>query len=332
MVFVKVRETYDIQTTRNKMTVIGIHTPKSDIIKQNFPGLLMQCKTYRPYSCDVVVACASVLPLDPQGVGLAEGDVAPEDVFNPFLYKAMTNQGMSQLEKRITWLRGSTDNEIVGSSADVDVDTLTTETDEFPLYYGLLSNSHGWKTAMPQNGLMMKNLVPLVYEVLASNGDNQDSSSLANNNPLAPSADGVYAPVVGTFYFRGNAKRMPMINTTTYGASSRVASGFNDSPANHEGTANGSIPAPQVMCGCIIVPPSRLHELFFRMTVEWTLEFSGIRPMSEVSMWSDVAWLGNQTHYQNYDYTSNAKAMGIESELTNDTALVDTNVSIKKVM
>lgn len=331
MVFVKVRETYDVQTARNKMTVIGIHTPKAEIIKQNFPGLLMQCKTYRPYSCDVVVACASVLPLDPQGVGLAEGDVAPEDVFNPFLYKAMTNQGMSQLEKRISYLRGSPDNEINGSSSFVDVDSLTTEADEFDLYYGLLSNSHGWKTAMPQNGLMMKGLTPLVYEVLASDGENQNTTSLAGNNGLAPSADGETATPMAPYYFRGNAKRMPMINTTTYGVT-RTPSGFSDSPANHEGTSAGTIPCPRVMCGCIIIPPSRLHELFFRMTVEWTLQFSSIRPVGEIAMWSDVAWLGQQTHYKNYDYSVSSKALGIESELTNDTALVDTNVSIKKVM
>ena len=98
MVFVKVRETYDLHTVRNKMSVIAIHTPDPKIIKNNFPGLLMQCKSYRPYSCDVKLACASVLPVDPLGVGLAEGDVAPEDMFNPILYSAMSNFGMSQLE------------------------------------------------------------------------------------------------------------------------------------------------------------------------------------------------------------------------------------------
>ena len=53
MVFVKVRETYDLHTVKNKMTVIGVHTPKPDIIKKNFPGLLMQCRAYRPVSCDI---------------------------------------------------------------------------------------------------------------------------------------------------------------------------------------------------------------------------------------------------------------------------------------
>ena len=101
MVVVKVRETYDLHTTQNKMTVIAIHTPKPDIIKRNYPGLLMQCKMYRPVSADVRVACASVLHLDPLGVGTSPGDVAPEDVFNPILYKAMSNKGMSQLEARI---------------------------------------------------------------------------------------------------------------------------------------------------------------------------------------------------------------------------------------
>ena len=172
MVFVKVRETYDLHTVQNKMTIIGIHTPKPDIIKANFPGLLMQCKAYRPVSADVKIACASVLPLDPQGIGLAEGDVAPEDVFNPILYKAISNIGMSQIEARIT--ANSLDAtgvapvggvDVVGQTADVDVDTATAEVDEFPLYYGLLSNAHGWKTANPQSGLQMTNLRPMVFEI-----------------------------------------------------------------------------------------------------------------------------------------------------------------------
>ena len=133
MVFVKVRETYDLHTVRNKMSVIAIHTPKPQILKNNFPGLLMQCKSYRPFSCDVRLACASVLPVDPQGVGLSEGDVAPEDMFNPILYSAMSNFGMSQLEARINLMTASPSiggADIDGDTAIVDVDSLTDKPEE----------------------------------------------------------------------------------------------------------------------------------------------------------------------------------------------------------
>lgn len=212
MVFVKVRETYDLHTVKNKMTVIAIHTPKPDIIKANFPGLLMQCKAYRPVSADVRVACASVLPLDPLGVGLEEGSVAPEDVFNPILYKACSNFGMSQIEARINALSGvGSGVDVVGQTANVDVDTLTSATDEFPIYYGFLSNAHEWRHANPQSGLEMTGLRPLVYEVLYNIGDTASAGYPAPIEPGYPDAQGGKASL-GAMAIRGNAKPLPWIN------------------------------------------------------------------------------------------------------------------------
>lgn len=340
MVFVKVRETYDLHTVRNKMSVIGIHTPDAKIIKANFPGLLMQCKAYRPYSCDVRVACASVLPVDPLGVGLAEGDVSPEDLFNPILYKACSNFGMSQIEARIQNLIksvGSADADIRGPSSTVDVDSLTNLEDEFQVYYGLLSNAHEWKHANPQSGLEMRNLKPLVYEILYSFGDNTVQLSTGTDYGMsAPAAD---ASRVTQFpdVFRGNSKPMPMINTTSYSSSgalsgfANVSTGTSDTyPLNHE----MDVPAPKILVGCIIVPPSRLHELFYRMVVEWTLEFSMIRPISEITDWTGLERMAGITHYINYDYSETKKALTGDSStaLESDTSLASANVEIKKVM
>lgn len=221
MVFVKVRETYDLHTKQNKMTIIGIHTPKPDIIKRNYPGLLMQCRAYRPVSADVRIACASVLPLDPLGVGTAEGDVAPEDVFNPILYKAMSNKGMSQLEARINAMRAGAPAgvDIDGNLASVDTDDTTSEADEFPVYYGLLSNTHDWKHANPQAGLSMNKLKPLVYEMVYNVGDAPRSfidgqeGDYSAPNPSDTSTGRVLVP-----YERivGKAKEFPFLNCTSY--------------------------------------------------------------------------------------------------------------------
>lgn len=328
MVFVKVRETYDLHTVKNKMSVIAIHTPDSRIIKANFPGLLMQCKAYRPYSCDVRVACASVLPLDPLGVGLAEGDVAPEDLFNPILYKACTNFGMSQIEARVRAMNGQNSGvDVAGNSAIVNVDNFTDRADEFQIYYGLLSNAHEWKHANPQSGLEMHSLKPLVYEMLYSAGD----------NPLTyPATDGTQATATPV-QFRGNSKPMPMINCTSY-SSSKCEPGFvvpdgaqsADRIYNHE----VDVPSPKIVCGCIIVPPSRLHELFYRMVVEWTLEFSMIRPLSEITDWTGLEKIAGLTHYQNYDYSQTKAILTGDSDsiLDSDTSLASANVDIKKVM
>lgn len=339
MVFVKVRETYDLHTVKNKMSVIAIHTPDSKIIKANFPGLLMQCKAYRPYSCDVRLACASVLPMDPLGVGLAEGDVAPEDLFNPILYKACTNFGMSQIEARIASYPNNVDaGDVNGNSAVVDVDSLTNKADEFGVYYGLLSNAHEWKHANPQSGLEMTNLKPLVYEMLYSIGDNT-SAQTQGPNATMPAQDGA-AGVASGWSFKGNSKPMPMINCTAYSGTSgsknpgfylaQVGSVDNQLPDN----AEQNVPAPKIVCGCIIVPPSRLHELFYRMVVEWTLEFSMIRPISEITDWTGLERMASLTHYQNYDYEATKAVLTGDSDsiLESDTSLATANVDIKKVM
>lgn len=333
MVFVKVRETYDLHTTKNKMTVIAIHTPKPEIIKRNYPGLLMQCKAYRPVSADVRVACASLMPLDVQSVGTAPGDVAPEDVFNPILYKAMSNFGMSQLEARIT----SMSNDPVGSGVDVDgntamvdVDSVTSLSDEFALYYGLLSETNNWKHASPQSGLEMKDLRPLVWEMVYNVGDN--ALGIADHY-AAPIADGTAGS--GGFVakaIRGGSKPMPFINCTYY-TGSGVKPGFSDNDAVPANVETG-VPWINVVCGAIIIPPSRLHELFYRMVVEWTIEFSQIRSLVEIASFSGIGNIGSFTHWQNYNYESTKEAITGSSEtlLDNDSCMVASNVDVEKVM
>lgn len=124
MVFVKVRETYDLHTLQDKMTVIGIHTPGSTIIKQNYPGLLMQCKGYRPVSCDVKLACASMLPLDPQGIGLEEGDVAPRMCSIPFFTRQSPTGPSTRLSSTFSPRQSLLENPSIGTTT-VSLDILT---------------------------------------------------------------------------------------------------------------------------------------------------------------------------------------------------------------
>lgn len=329
MVFVKVRETYDLHTLKGKMSVIGIHTPSANIIKRNYPGLLMQCKAYRPVSCDVRLACASVLPLDPQGVGTTADDVAPEDVFNPILYKALSNFGMSQIDAYIN----SAGYDIVGNTLDAS-NTGIDATDDFDLYYGLLSQTHEWKHANPQQGLAMSNLVPLVYETYQSIGDNAGNG--ADNPHLALAGDDTISTgQVGNIAvqtFRGRAHPLPMLNCTAFEALNGVPRqdypGFVNS--NVPKNAQANVPAPKIYCAAILVPPSRLHQLFFRMVCEWTIEFSQIRPLGDITTWAGLKVLGQTSHFMSYDYSNESK----ETVLKDYTDLVDTtqDSGIKKVM
>lgn len=339
MVFVKVRETYDLHTLQNKMTVIGIHTPKQGIIKANYPGLLMQCKQYRPVSCDVRMACASMLPLDPLGIGTTEGDVAPEDVFNPILYKAVSNQSMTQIETLIHLLGGTfagTPTSTDGQSVIATNDGITS--DDFAIYYGLLSDTHGWKHASPQAGMSMTGLVPLVYEALYNIGQNVPSQNAdgTENTNLRAGATGINANNSGATVSIGNPMRgrphpIPFMNCTApiFAGSGSTGTLYATDPGfvNMPDNSQQGVPAPRVMCGCIIVPPSRLHQLFFRLVCEWTLEFTGIRPLSDLLAFNGLSVVGALTHYQDYDF-------GESKLLTESTELVDTTdgSAIKKVM
>lgn len=328
MVFVKVRETYDLHTIANKMTVIGVHTPNNSIIKRNYPGLLMNCKQYRPVSCDIRMACASMLPLDPLGVGITEGDVAPEDVFNPILYKAVSNKSMSQIEQ---FLNRNNDAGWTARGDSLDATNDGILTDDFDLYYGLLSNTHDWKHANPQSGLEMRSVRPLVYEMLYSIGDSVDGSTAGQSLPPSIGTNGVTQMV--QYAFKGKAHPIPFLNctvpTSQSGSINNVESGFGGQVSNNARVANYQVgvPAPKVMCACLCIPPSRRHQLFYRLVIEWTLEFIGLRPLSEITSWAQLATIGNSQHVMDYDF-------GDSKFLLESTDLVDTSEGseIQKVM
>lgn len=340
MVFVKVRETYDLHTIQNKMSIIGIHTPKARIVKRNYPGLLLQCKAYRPVSCDVKMACASMLPLDPQQVGTSVDDVAPEDVFNPILYKACSNFSMSQIEALVNTLAEGAQWGARGESIDSTNDGITEN--DFDIYYGLLSDTNGWKHANPQSGLTMASLRPLVYEKVYTTGSTGEASISGGYGDGAPADTPAYAILgnnnrqqVAEQSFKGKAKPMPWLPTTIPTPSGtnpptveNAYAGFPGSEASKmPANAQTGVLAPRIFCGIIIVPPSRRHQLFYRLVCEWTLEFSGIRSFQEIVNWTGLGWIGSASHIMDYDFSDSKMLM-------EDTDLVSTSEDsgIHKVM
>lgn len=307
MVRVSVSETYDLSTQTNKMSIIGVHTPRKALIQKTYPGLCMNSKFCKILSQDVVIACASLEPADPLQVGTSPGSIAPEDMFNPILYKAVSNSSMSQIEYRIHGLLlGDAQTTIDGHQAVVDNDEVTTMNDEFPVYYSLLSNRDGFKAANPQSGLQMSGLVPLVFERLdtvgISYGANSQYSSQTDAYPVISSnSDGTdLVDNRGMFNqtMRGNAKPMPRFPTTILTGCEPVegnaVQGTNwQRNGMGDGTpANFQIQMPDIpICftACIIVPPSKLHKLYYRMVVRTHLEFSEVRPITEVASFYGLA-------------------------------------------
>ena len=341
MVSVTVSETYDLSTKVNKMGIVGIHTPTGSLIDKMWPGLVLQHKKFRFVSCDVAMACASMLPADPLQIGVEAGAIAPQDMFNPILYRAVSNESMNNFQAYLASMAEVAGGAIVpavnqGSVVDInstDFKSGEFSLDQFSMYYGLLSDTSGWKKAMPQAGLTMRGLYPLVYQVVTPYGS-QDSNGVAdwaevNDNPggVAGSTNlwiggtnglgSVQAPdgtsgvsvsgiTSSRMMFKGPSMRMPAIDTTIYSTSANktgniVPVGNGSSIASNVGHV------PPAYVGLIVLRPAKLNQLYYRLKVTWTIEFTGLRSMCDIGQWDTVEAIGKLGY--GTDYATQSTAM-----------------------
>nr|QJI53623.1 MAG: capsid protein [Smacoviridae sp.] len=343
MVVVRVSETYDLSTKVNKMGIVGIHTPTGDLISRMWPGLILQHKKFRFVSCDVAMACASMLPADPLQIGIEAGAIAPQDMFNPILYKAVSNESMNQFQ---AWLNivnqtaGLTGAFNQGSVVDVNDPNFvgsngTTEYDQFSMYYALLADSDGWRKAMPQAGLEMRHLYPLVFQVVSQFGSGPENSAAdADANISVPGLEAVTAEdtsptsksgsvsSVQNRTMRGPSMRMPSIDTTYFVSSNSSQLVLLPGGLNVD-TSLDKVPPAYV--GLIILPPAKLNQLYYRLKVTWTIEFTGLRSTVDVSSWFNLQEIGKVAYGS--DYESQSASMSAK------TGMVDTSgSSITKIM
>ena len=341
MVTVTVSETYDLCTKPNKMSLLGIKTPPVAFIRKMYPGFFMNFKMMKIEKCDIAMSCASVLPADPQQIGTETGSIAPADMMNPILYKAVSNESMSTIEARLAGLIGT--QSFQGQSVIGTVDGVTPDADEFPAYYGLLSNRDGWRVAVPQQGLSMTNLVPLCFEQLYN---------YAWNGPDAPRDQDQIHTIsdTGTVEFksllhpiRGNSKPLPAFATSvltgrldTNQKPIVAAPGFVNDDISRDGSP-GQIPAnaftqvPDIgpfYVACIVMPPSKLQVLYYRLVVRWTCSFYGPRQISEITSIPGLATTGSNTFFSNYTF---GQSLGTKE--VSDQAMVTTaDAGIQKIM
>lgn len=290
MVTVTVSETYDLSTKKDRMSIIGIHTPSMEIIRKSFPGLLVNSRMMKLLYCDVRLACASVLPADPQQIGVEAGDIAPQDMFNPILYKAVSNQGMNVFENRMHGLaRAGDPDQTHGQSLDKsDVVFGDGASDDFDIYYSLLANHQGFKVAHPQRGLVMSHLRPFVYEKLYNMGDAgshdmNDLSGVVNDTTygiaIENSKDIDYGKaLVPVQAFRGRPRPMPAFSTMVMNSVTQ-----NNDVGLGGGTKYQNTQNPiQCYCGMILMPPSKLNVFYYRLVIRWHIAFFGIRPINDI--------------------------------------------------
>lgn len=339
MVMVKVSETYDLSTKVNKLGVVGIHTPTGDLIDKMYPGLVLQCRRFRFVSCDVAMACASILPADPLQVGVEAGSIAPQDMFNPILYKAVSNESMTNFLRFIQAVEDDGDvtasfrqGSIISVNNGDFQDSGGSSVDQFQMYYALLADSDGWRKAMPQSGLSMENLYPLVYQIVAQYGDDSRNaiapgsalapglSNTAGNPPIAK--DGVMV-AIRDHYFRGPSMRMPSIPTVCYTNSNEVSGNIVPNQVAMVRSNTGDVPSAYV--GLIVLPPAKLNQLYYRLKVTWTIEFTDMVAMTDIAKWAQLSNISSNSYGSDYSIQSQAMA--------SKTAMVDTSgASIEKIM
>ena len=337
MVQVKISETYDLSTKVGKMGFVGIHTPTGGLIDKLWSGLVLQCKKFRFVKCDVAMACASMLPADPLQIGVEAGAIAPQDMFNPILYRAVSNDSMNSF---LSFLQNCAETSGVipsvnkGSVIDVnDADFKLADDssgDQFQMYYGLLA-SEGWRKAMPQSGLTMTGLYPLVYQVLNQYGLNGPISNAVTQIPAIPvdatsgvpiSEDGATVQNISTANLRGPAMRMPAIDTM-YFEETDISGDVVPNKRAYVHSNTGEVPPAYV--GLIVLPPAKLNQLYYRLKVTWTIEFTGLRPLTDIGSWTTTYFVGGDAY--GTDYASQSEAMATK------TSMVDTTGSeIVKIM
>lgn len=337
--FVKVSETYDLSTIKDRMAFVSIHTPKGSLIKRMWGGLLSQYKFARFHKCDVTMACASMLPADPLQVGVSGGDIAPQDMFNPILYKAVSNDSYTTL---LTWMNNfmrstieserPTDTEVTsGPSVDsinsIDFLNGSTDIDQFAMYYALLANPDGFRKAMPQAGLQMRGLYPICYSLVSNVGYNpafvSDSAAFPTSVPSVPmttqaDAGGLNSTQVYQTWMKGPACRMPRFNTMYFSATANKAG---DGVVQGLNTVCTLDNAPVVPVGVIILPPAKLNQLYYRLKVTWTIELSELVSLDAYTNWSNMAQIGELAYYSDYVFpdtnaTSLAMVDAADSTLT----------------
>nr|BBE29373.1 capsid protein [Chlorocebus cynosuros associated smacovirus] len=307
MPVIQISETYDLSTVKDKMTMIGVHTPDPKFLVRQWYGYFINYSKFRFIKCDLTCACASLLPADPLQIGTSESDIAPQDMFNPILYRAVSNDSFDTMNARLYSLGFFNSSTVPGGSLSSNNDAVPGNT-AFNVYYSLLSDRAGWKVASPQAGFSMRGLKPLVWQQLYS-----------MQAPYVDVSDRAYYPVIvndtnntGTrvtnsalLGMRGNASPYPKL--PTFLVSNSYHATMPDAGADRYPTPGntGSMPSsgpdifnnlphvPRVFVGQIIIPPCKLNQLYYRMTVTWHVEFTEPRPASRISTLAGMDYEGN---------------------------------------
>lgn len=341
--FINYSETYDMNTVQNKLTVVGIHTPSRVTLWKLAKGLFLNFKKYKIHSCDMAIACASQLPIDPLGVGTEPGMVAPQDLMNPMLFKAVTGESMNYI---IDSIYGSGGNATAGGSVNEQkLEGNGSSYDPLLAYYTLLADN-SWRKALPQMGMQVTDLRPMVHDLatlrpLQWNGqmpqimvrsvsgalesasgapENAAVVGLANEAPTGPTglrlSGSMFEYETEVSNTGGNSLAASPVRFISTGSRPLPAlDTMNFVSGDVADTARQYNPVvPRIYMGCLVMPPAVLQSLYFRMRITWHIEFMGFRPSFDNDLGSaldDESQFFYKNTYEAPGDTATAQAMSL---------------------
>ena len=325
---VTVTEMYDMRTVKDKLGVIGIHTPTSSSIARRWHGLFDNHRKFQIVSCSIRLASASMLPADPLQIGVSGTAVAPEDIMNPILYRAVTNESWNSVINRIYGSSGTespsvhymTDDAFSGVSAE----------NQRKAYYGLLG-SNEWKKAMPQTGLSMGSLRPLVYSVVSTFGNMYNPTAGTSTSQLdriaSVSTNGAPQSVTSgsnnQTVFKGRAHPYPALPCSTPGSSTIEGYPY---------PFLDIFSAPKSYVACIVMPPATLTVMYYRLLISWKIRFFGPVSSFDKENLVDIADAGAYVYTKNYTITSAKEVDEVDEETKSSANTVDSIGSVMELV
>lgn len=278
-----IHQTFDLNTSVDKITVLGIRTPSPQVVSRYVN--MQNWKKIKFNYCNFKLACVSQLPVDPLGVGFEAGQIAPQELVNPMLFKTVTGDTISSILDIIYTNTFDNQDATLTEQKIEGIDSTGTITDPMNAYYTLLGDD-SFRQAHPQVGLEAKGLVPLVREMLSTrslmsllNGlvnpyginDNVNDLELAssatrfyNRNGNMTVGDGPSVESIN-YFISGSTRPMPAFDITG------TAVGHGSDSVN-----NGKWPVQHV--AVCVMPPAIQKSLYYRCIVSWNITLSEFFP------------------------------------------------------
>lgn len=358
-------EVIDLQTTADKISIIGIHTPVGRKAYTRLRGFFKQFRKFKYNGIkSLVMVPAANLPVDPLGLTGVVGTtdlMDPRDTLNPILFHGCHGESLTKVLDTIYRSSVYTDDganvaqPVDGSntSDSAEMFDLDISTDLFQ-YYSKLTDS-SWRKFGIQSGVKLKNLHPLVHQVVQNMPTLPAGISTDENLANAGLFEPVNTPGSSQNYLRNRPVGSPPLTTPLDSASEytpigeatpvhAVESGnYSTSFTNaykmqftnrmtrlgwlptaiptNSGDQNRIVTTPKLFMGVMVLPPAYNIEQFFRMVITHSFSFKEFT--STLSLMDAADTLGTSVSdnvpYANWiDYGDTLDSISAKSEVISD--------------